>query len=926
MATFDNAQDIAEDQPRSLIESQIKVPSLNIFLGSTPAYSALEVMSQLIYLPEQDRRRVALVFLDIDSPPAEVTQFRKAHPGVLKEFDLKISIAHGIAYADPLDPPIVQHTYIPNKTPEAFDNGAGGIRNNGHVAACTDRAKIEQLVDTALASLGALESHQNATPVTEIQINIVSFLGGGTGSGVLPDIAVMARHRALQLNLKHRMNIFCLLPERIAEAESNDISWRKSNGTATLLELIALSIARSQPDASGHRGPYTKYLMKTPYTLRGDTIANEVYLFGQTSMTSAQHAARIIGLDIFMRITNASGVGFLERSKAVDRKTLGNYDGNGLPTMFGTTCPLEVAFPAVDTATAFAQLCAAEVLPYLRGDMSSTTFELNSDEMGRAAEWEHALEPPPLPPFKDEQIQSAGRAKLDGYEARLREQIEMVTNKVREEAEALEAAELREISSIRKESLGEQLRRLESRQRIYTAALHALRDQNAPRRLQLDHVLWRQMLQAWPIMGRRDHAVAAVTDDFNRVQKRNVKAAVYDERRQLLQRLLKYVDDELARTSQYRRRLDSTDVTRQLTTAALASSAWRGELDDMHVHRRHIFDLPLLKGMKNPDGSSPPVQKLYEQLSASVTSADHAHNFSAWLDARYHDQSGLMVIDPEALRDRLVQFLRDEVYLPQLYRMNLFDLVRNCCVNEDEREDAKVEDVLYTHLQHIGGLARKLVAFEDQLWTSGTTNLSTSLYLGMQWRDGAQQRILERARNRIGTVASQGSAPMLSKALDPHRMQLAYGQHGISLGTIPDYFQGVNSSMGEFQLHEQAWMGDAIHPYGSTNAPVFSCGEMERLVMSGQALGDPLGRNLPQRVIRQIHSGAGNRPGWMGGADPAGLVGSANGVAGTHGAYGANGSGPAAGTIYNDPATGLPANGGRQPTYGRNPSHPPDVQ
>ena len=390
-----------------------------------------------------------------------------------------------------------------------------------------------------------------------------------------------------------------------------------------------------------------------------------------------------------------------------------------------------------------------------------------------------------------------------------------MTKQIQEEAETREAAELREISSIRKEPLGEQLRRLQSRQRVYTAALHALRDQNAPRRIQLDHVLWRQMLNAWPIMGQRDRAIAAVTDDFNRVQRRNVRAAVYDERRELLQRLLKYVDDELARTAQYRRRLDATDVTRQLSAVALSSTAWHGELDDMHVHRRHIFDLPLMKGMKNPDGSSPPVQKLYELLSASVTAEDHARNFSTWLDQRYHDQSGLMVIDPEALRDRLVQYLRDEFYLPQLYRMNLFDLVRACCVNEDEREDTKVEDVLYNHLQHIGGLARKLVAFEDQLWTSGTTNLSTSLYLGMQWRDGAQQRILERARNRIGTVASQGSAPMLSKALDPHRMQLDYGQHGISLGTIPDYFQAINSSMGEFLQHEQAWMGDATHPYGS---------------------------------------------------------------------------------------------------------------
>jgi hypothetical protein len=53
---------------------------------------------------------------------------------------------------------------------------------------------------------------------------------------------------------------------------------------------------------------------------------------------------------------------------------------------------------------------------------------------------------------------------------------------------------------------------------------------------------------------------------------------------------------------------------------------------------------------------------------SSVTPADHACNFLARLDQRYRDQSGLMEIDPEAIRDRLVQFLRYGVYLSQLDR------------------------------------------------------------------------------------------------------------------------------------------------------------------------------------------------------------------------------------------------------------------
>src|SRR5689334_18320899 len=103
MANADTLQMPFEDRPRDAGESQVAVPSLNIFLGSTPSYSALEVMRQLVHLPDVDRRRVALMFLDIDSPPSEVLQFRQEHPGLLKEFDLRISVAHGVLYADQLD-------------------------------------------------------------------------------------------------------------------------------------------------------------------------------------------------------------------------------------------------------------------------------------------------------------------------------------------------------------------------------------------------------------------------------------------------------------------------------------------------------------------------------------------------------------------------------------------------------------------------------------------------------------------------------------------------------------------------------------------------------------------------------------------------------------------------------------------------------
>jgi hypothetical protein len=146
--------------------------------------------------------------------------------------------------------------------------------------------------------------------------------------------------------------------------------------------------------------------------------------------------------------------------------------------------------------------------------------------------------------------------------------------------------------------------------------------------------------------------------------------------------------------------------------------------------------------------------------------------------------------------------------------------------------------------------------------------LNTSLYLGMSWRTGAERDALERARSRLGAIAKEGASPMVASAIDPHRMQLVYGQHAISVGTIPDFYLENNSGSGEFMRHEQAWYDPTgAHPYGQSRAPVFSSGEMERLVMQPIALGDRATadhsqRALPWRIIRRPQHGAGYAPAW----------------------------------------------------------------
>ena len=863
MIDSEYASAATDEQPRALDRLRVAVPSLNIFLGSTPAYSALEVMRMMVNAPEVDQRHVALVFIDIDSPPPDLAQFRKEHPGVLREFALRIGVAKGQRYAETLDERIVDHTYIPAHQAESFDNGAGGIRNNGHVAACSDLENIERTLTSALAAISEIQPVQNAQPVTDLVINLVAFLGGGTGSGIVPDIAVMARHVALRRNLNHRLNIFCLLPEDIREVTTHHASWRKSNATATLLELVALSLVREAP---GYNGRYFKYMMSTPFEVLGDTIANEVYLFGKTDMNSALQSARIIGMDLCSRIANASGAGALELSKAVDRKTLSNRDRNGLPTMFSTTCPLEVVFPAVETATAFAQLTAARVLPKLVGQLGEAgALQLTPAEDGKVRQWASFPTPPKPELFKDRAFEAAGRGRLDTYEMRIRETVQKAKENIADQVLEREREELRHIKSISQQFLAEQITQLQSLQRIYSESLKRARDQSI-RRAELDPALQRKLLNAWPVLGMKDRAVAEVTDDYNGVLQRRISNEALTARRKLLERLLKVIDDDLERITHTRRQLDSKEVADRLIIAAINTAAWRGELEDQHVHRRHIFQLDELRAA-NPEAqldtvnaqngsASSPVQQLYHYLTRK-TMEDYASEFNAWMRAKYPGG------DAEAQRERLVQYLRDEVYLPALYKMNLLDLVRTCCVRESDRPDQRVEDIIYMHLRHIGALARDLIAFEDQLWTSGgTKNLDTSLYLGVNWKPG-QKDIITRAKDRVDRIAKEGSSPQQWISYDPHCMQLVYGQHAISLGTIREFYEEDNSSMAEYLRHQRAWFGDGYNTYGKTNAPVFSSGEMERLAWDGNALGDPQGRPLHERVIRRHHGGAGQHPRWV---------------------------------------------------------------
>jgi hypothetical protein len=847
------------ERPLTIAAPRVLTPNIIILLGSTSALTGLETMRHMLTLKATDQRKVAFVYIDTDDPPASLVEFRRQYNNVFQEFPLRIAVPAGISNATRIDQ-TDQHTFIQEKVPQYFANGAGGIRNNGHVAACFNYQFIYDVLDRALMAVTRLNTDQNISKVQEVQANIVAFLGGGTGSGILADIAIMVRDILMHHQYKQRLNLFCMLPEPISGANLNDLKWRKSNATACLLEVLAYSRAASRDP----RGGYEKYMRTRMHRLTNDPIANEVYLIGHASMDNAGETARIVGLDLFQRTTDASGVGFLEHSKWVDRRTLGAEDDRHLPTMFGTSCPLEVRFPAEETAAAFAQISTAHLLPLLAsyqpvaiavGDMEKREWR---KEWSGVARFDANISDPfsiKIAEFRAEDFEDAALAqldllwsKVDRYERATEERIkEIIDDKVRAEQNLIREMPSQELQPTGNNSLiNQRIQYLKLLQQKYDFLFNDLKDRNVPkvpgRPNDLETKLMRQ--PQWPGPLRRitrDYA-SAVCEAYNDRLRLHARAVRHRCLEQALSNLSHQVQEALMQSMSWFRNAGADIRAKELYEKGLGSMAWHGRLEYPHPHQRHIFDLLTLH---TQDERNVAVERLYFWASGGKQQQNEQEvDFNSFIRpcieylTQRSSTSGenLLAIDRQAagrLAERVKDFFHD-YYMQQFADMNLFELLARAAPqprNGQSRAE-QVSEYIQEHLAHMRGLMSSLIAFEPELWQEGASTLDTSLYMSIHWRDGSQESLLEHTLNSVGALTTRGQTPIVNKSNDPHRLQIAYSQHAISLSTIRDYYLEKNSAMEYYLENQQAWEDSN----GTGLMPVHSSGEAERLVRDSQAL------------------------------------------------------------------------------------------
>jgi hypothetical protein len=870
-------------RPRVVTDPRITTPAIVILLGSTPALASLETMRLMLTLSPRDRRKVAFVYIDTDVVPPDLVSFRNEHDGMFQEYRLRIGVPAGISNATRVDQGThgvhrghqEQYTFIRGKVPQYFANGAGGIRNNGHVAAAFHYDNIIGKLKQAIAGVTAVGTDQGAQRATEVYIHIVAFLGGGTGSGILPDIAVTMRELMLQeSDLQHRLHLYCILPEQIQGVDPVDLNWRRSNSAASLLEVLGLSLAPNQESTR----EYSKFMREHRESVR-TVIANEVYLIGRSGVNQADGTARIVGLTLFQHITDASGVGFAEHSKGVDRRTLGDSDEFNLPTIFGTICPFGVIFPAEATALAFAQISSAQLLPLMGSYRSHPHAPTDEQKREWRRKWEQVARADDsfrsnprvarsVPLFSSDAFEDVARGQLDAlwirlqrneseYEASAKKACEFVRE---EELARINASTLAQGSGI--DQLLRHYRQLEAEYKLVLDLLANSERARVPNRpVDEESALLRDPPPILGSIGAVNRAImqrraSATCEAYNG----HIRMFTTATRRQvvsdLLQSLLARVSEAIAATERWADLAGVKDAARALELQGTSSMAWQGRLDRPHPHQRHIFDLHTLNIQ---GGGNYATQKLYRWATArdgkqanDQSPLDYT-KFVAECQAFVNRQDvaagddpssgvgNLLEVGPAMIASRVVEFFR-QFYLRQFQDVNLFELLDRATPNASGgTQQERISGYLFEHLSHINDLRRALVAFEPELSPTGAARILTSAYLGMHWRDGGQQAMLNTASREMNVTAATSS--------DPHQLHVAYGYHAFSLNMVRDYYLSYGSAMADYQRYQDVWDRNE-------NLPVHASGEMERLVTDPDALpyrdssGQEIRVPLHRRVMR----------------------------------------------------------------------------
>jgi hypothetical protein len=339
--------------------------------------------------------------------------------------------------------------------------------------------------------------------------------------------------------------------------------------------------------------------------------------------------ARIVGLDLFHRITDASGIGNIERSESPDRQVLGAFDDRGLPTNFSTSCPFEVRFPADEVAQAFAEVAAADMLelPEFIGQRPPKPRPSDQERGEWRRKWDQvaATTPGQVDPtgllirqprtFSATDFEQAPQAQRNVFWAQTERSITDTNNEIARVTNIMRTGEEQRIANVpasvpaldspdMRLEMSLQARKILALDTLlleYQEALDALRAR-PPQRLAMGRPgdIEAKLDRQFPLPEAftnpfRQNVASAVAQRYNGSLRANYEYTRFELRKKLLEHLISTTQKLLEEEEQWLSQAQVHERAEELRKTGYDRNAWRGLLALPHQHQRQLFDLRIFQ-------------------------------------------------------------------------------------------------------------------------------------------------------------------------------------------------------------------------------------------------------------------------------------------------------------------------------------------
>ncbi len=810
----------------SLAAQRITRPVLNIFIGTKASYAGLWIAKyELPFLNRADQERVGSLYLDLEPLSDEIDRAHYDTNDASPMIKQTLRFPDLSQYVTSLSEEQKHWLQITSpagvRLPEYTRMGAGGIRQNGFGAVWYNSPIVAQHIEALINNICAVDSAGHAPDADLITINIVCFLGGGTGSGSLPAIAALARHTLRSQRRGGNIFVFGVLPVNVGNIAPERQILQKSNSLAAVLELEALMMKGDDKSQS------FMIDMGNMQIRTSGGLVDEIFLFDDTQLgDQIEQISQLIGMAISMRMQNLTGIGKREQSLRPDLTALQERDDSGMLTNIGSICPLEVVYPAAELAIGFArrkaqqallQLLNAEPMDYHEEDIIRNQLcpARRAMELFHISDRERRAAPDPRRWGGSEIMQS-----IDRYST----VVEHTFNEQRDAAVKDHLAALDALCA--NPSFNKSLARLQNALEIFSAEYKKVKEltfAGAP----VMQRMGPDMLAAENERKRKAYYQQACQEEFqkHRINATNSLADLVIEDIDKRLRMLEVMQSTL-RFTQQRWEADHYDAPEM-----------RGLLTQEHPYRRNVFDHSALREANDIDEldtavSAGETDRILRKASAAMASA---------LTGDEREARQTAAAEANQIMEDMTQ-----AYHNKLSSSRLLEAIQLIYPRDRDQQDA----ALANHFRWMSVTARSTLRHDPSLWgDQAHRQLEVRAHVAADYSGEHERQWVERTRASVGGFGERGPGYTptgeFMASNDPYRMQLLFSHHGVSLSAAPYLSDAAGGCVKALRDRQKMWETQG-------GIPVFTCDALQEIITNPNEFSDP----LTERAQANAASGA----------------------------------------------------------------------